>query len=83
MVIFEKIKRSQRVSVQGALANILSLLCGVPQGSVLEPLIFTMCIRPLGTIVRRFGVGYHLYADDTQLYVSLDVGSESKVPSSL
>ena len=43
-------ERSQRVSVQGALSNVLSLLCGVPQGPVLGLLIFTMYRRPLGII---------------------------------
>ena len=32
----------QRVSVQGALSNVLSLFCGVPQGSIIGPLIFTV-----------------------------------------
>ena len=75
-------ERCQRVSVQGASSNVLSLLCGVPQGLVLGPLIFAIYTRPLGITARRFRVGYHFYAEDMQLYVSLDVGSESKGPSS-
>ena len=39
--------------------------------------------RPLGIIARRYGVGYHFYADDTQLYVSLNLGNESNFSSSL
>ena len=42
-----------------------------------------MYTRPLGVIATRFGVGYHFYADDRELYVSLDVSNEAKVPSSL
>ena len=71
------------MSVQGALSDVLCFLCGVPQGSVLGLLIFTMYTQLLGIIARQFGVGYHCYAADTQLYMSLDVGNESKVPSSL
>ena len=59
----------QKVSVHGILSNIQFFVSGVPQGSVLGPLVFTMYTRHLVIIAQRYWVKYHFYADDTQLYI--------------
>ena len=58
--------RSQYVSVNGHNSNCLNITCGVPQGSVLGPLLFLMYINDLPNSSTK--LTFYLFADDTNIY---------------
>ena len=57
----------------------MTLNCGVAQGLVLGPVLFSLYTAPLEDIILRHGLDYMMYADDTQLYMSC---ARDHVPSS-
>ena len=62
--------RTQRVQIDNVLSDFANIICGVPQGSVLGPLKLCLYLLPLSAILKYHNIGYHVYADDTHLYVS-------------
>ena len=63
--------RVQRVVVGQSKSTDTSLNTGVPQGSVLGPILFSVFTSPVGHIISSSGIHHQQYADDTQLFISL------------
>ena len=64
--------RFQCVILGNAQSKSISILQGVPQGSVLGAQLYTLYLCPMSEICKRHDVHCHSYADDTQLYVHYD-----------
>ena len=62
--------RFQSVSVHGTLSTPSLLLYGVPQGSVLGPILFVLYTFPVFTIVSTHSLSHNSFSDDNQFYVT-------------
>ncbi len=62
--------RTQTVCIDSQFSTPSPLTTGIPQGSVLGPLLFSLYTTPISNILQNSGASYHFYADDTQLYIS-------------
>ena len=62
--------RMQFVKVKDTSSHSSHLTRGVPQGSVLRPILYSSYTFPLGDIARHHNMTFHFYADDSQFYIS-------------
>ena len=69
--------RTFKVTVKKGSSSECYLEIGVPQGSILGPLLFILYTKDLEKIVSKYGFTVHLYADDTQIYFAFDVHSDN------
>lgn len=62
--------RTQRVKIENSLSDVLPVLYGVPQGSVLGPILFNIYTSSLSHVINNFGFTTSGYADDNNAYQS-------------
>jgi len=62
------VNRKQCVMFNGSLSSVETLQCGVPQGSCLGPLLYSIFVNDMPYVLKNAGMG--IYADDTTMYVS-------------
>ena len=63
--------RSQFVQIRDTCSSDRQLTCSLPQWFVLGTILNLVYTSPLGAILRRHGFGFHMYPDDTQLYLRM------------
>jgi hypothetical protein len=64
-------ERCQFVKLGRHCSKTVSCSSGVPQGSVLGPLLFAVYVSPVGDLIKSHEVSHHQYADDMQLFLSM------------
>ena len=62
--------RTQYVTINGHVSDLSSITCGVPQGSVLGPLLFLIYVNDLPKFSKV--MQFYLFADDTSIYFDSD-----------
>jgi Reverse transcriptase (RNA-dependent DNA polymerase) len=67
--------RSQYVKLDTFSSKQQPCKSGVPQGSLLGSLLFTIYVSPVASLLSHLGVNQHQYADDTQLFISISQSS--------
>ena len=61
--------RAFDVQLNGELSSLIKLTCGVPQGSVLGPLLFVTYTAQLEHVMEKHNCQSHMYTDDNQIYL--------------
>ena len=67
--------RTQGVLIDGSYSEDKSFEAGVPQGSILGPVLFILYLLPLRSLLKEYLASYHIYADDITNYLEFVLGT--------
>ena len=67
--------RTQCVLIDGSYSEDKSIETGVPQGSILGPLLFILYLFTLRSLLNEFLASYHIYPNDITIYLVFDLGT--------
>ena len=71
--------RTQRVKIENSLSDPLEVLFGVPQGTVLGPVLFNIYTKSLSFLIEKCGFGTSGYADDNNAFISFSLSFQYNV----
>lgn len=70
-------ERSFSVRIGDFSSSVVHIDCGVTQGSILGPILFSLFLLLLDLVFKRRSMWYHLYADDIQIYLPIKSGGST------
>ncbi|GAA6092445.1 RNA-directed DNA polymerase from mobile element jockey-like, partial [Tachysurus ichikawai] len=69
--------RTFSVMLNNYSSSVALLSSGVPQGSILGPTLFSLCMLPLGQLISNHDIQFNFYADDLQIYLPVILSNRS------